>query len=50
MRALKVKREHVDRLFQLDQNSSMDLLDEAFKVLGQPLRFEGEQVGFQPLI
>lgn len=40
MRALNVKREHVDRLFRLDHNSRLDSLEDAFKALGQPLRFD----------
>lgn len=40
MRALNCKREHVDRLFRLDHNSRIDSLEEAFKALGHPLRFD----------
>lgn len=42
MRALNCKREHVDRLFRLDHNSRIDSLEEAFKALGVPLRFDME--------
>lgn len=40
MRALNCKREHVDRLFRLDHNSRLDSLEDAFKALGHPLRFD----------
>lgn len=40
MRALSCQREHVDRLFRLDHNSRLDSLEEAFKALGVPLRFD----------
>ncbi|RDE10467.1 type II toxin-antitoxin system HicB family antitoxin [Pelagibacterium lacus] len=40
MRALDRKREHVDRLFRLDHNSRLDSLEDAFKALGEPLRFD----------
>lgn len=40
MRALGCQREHVDRLFRLDHNSRLDSLEEAFKALGHPLRFD----------
>lgn len=40
MRALKVQREHVDRLFRLDHNSRLSSLEDAFKALGEPLRFD----------
>ncbi|GGA54238.1 type II toxin-antitoxin system HicB family antitoxin [Pelagibacterium lentulum] len=40
MRALGCKREHVDRLFRLEHNSRLDSLEEAFKALGEPLRFD----------
>ncbi|TPM39340.1 type II toxin-antitoxin system HicB family antitoxin [Mesorhizobium sp. B2-2-3] len=40
MRELGCKREHVDRLFRLDHNSRLDTLEEAFKALGHPLRFD----------
>lgn len=40
MRALQCQREHVDRLFRLDHNSRLDSLEEAFKALGVPLRFD----------
>ena len=40
MRALNCKREHVDRLFRLDHNSRLDSLEDAFKALGVPLRFD----------
>jgi antitoxin HicB len=40
MRALGVKREHVDRLFRLDHNSRLDSLEDAFKALGVTLRFD----------
>ncbi|MER9297850.1 type II toxin-antitoxin system HicB family antitoxin [Mesorhizobium sp. M0621] len=42
MRELKCQREHVDRLFRLDHNSRLDSLEEAFKALGSPLRFDME--------
>lgn len=42
MRELKCQREHVDRLFRLDHNSRLDSLEEAFKALGHPLRFDME--------
>lgn len=40
MRLLNCKREHVDRLFRLDHNSRIDSLEEAFRALGHPLRFD----------
>lgn len=40
MRALDCKREHVDRLFRLEHNSRLNSLEEAFRVLGHPLRFD----------
>lgn len=40
MRALGVKREHVDRLFRLDHNSRLNSLEDAFKALGIVLRFD----------
>lgn len=40
MRALNVGREHVDRLFRLDHNSRLDSIEDAFKALGVPLRFD----------
>lgn len=40
MRALGRQREHVDRLFRLDHNSRLDSLEDAFKALGEPLRFD----------
>ncbi|WP_404405418.1 type II toxin-antitoxin system HicB family antitoxin [Pelagibacterium halotolerans] len=40
MRALDCKREHVDRLFRLEHNSRLDSLEDAFKALGHPLRFD----------
>jgi antitoxin HicB len=42
MRALGCKREHVDRLFRIDHNSRLDSLEDAFKALGHPLRFDME--------
>lgn len=38
-RELGWHREQVDRLFRLDHNSRIDQLEEAFKALGHPLRF-----------
>lgn len=40
MRLLDCKREHVDRLFRLDHNSRLDSLEDAFKALGKPLKFD----------
>ncbi|MCD7059483.1 type II toxin-antitoxin system HicB family antitoxin [Pelagibacterium xiamenense] len=40
MRALDCKREHVDRLFRLEHNSRLDSLEDAFRALGHPLRFD----------
>jgi antitoxin HicB len=40
MRALGCQREHVDRLFRLDHNSRLDSIEDAFKALGAPLRFD----------
>jgi antitoxin HicB len=40
MRALGCHREHVDRLFRLDHNSRLDAMEDAFKALGVPLRFD----------
>jgi antitoxin HicB len=40
MRALNCKREHVDRLFRIDHNSRLDSLEDAFKAVGHPLRFD----------
>lgn len=42
MRALGCQREHVDRLFRLDHNSRLDSLEEAFKAMDAPLRFDME--------
>ncbi|GGA72484.1 hypothetical protein GCM10011385_27940 [Nitratireductor aestuarii] len=42
MRLLNCKREHVDRLFRLDHNSRIDSLEQAFRALGHPLRFDME--------
>lgn len=40
VRDLGWHREQVDRLFRLDHNSRIDQLEEAFKALGHPLRFD----------
>ena len=40
MRRLGWQRERVDRLFRLDHNSKLDVLQEAFKALGVPLRID----------
>jgi antitoxin HicB len=40
MRALGCHREHVDRLFRLDHNSRLDAMEDAFKAIGVPLRFD----------
>ncbi|CAN7442204.1 type II toxin-antitoxin system HicB family antitoxin [Mesorhizobium sp. LjNodule214] len=40
MRLLECHREHVDRLFRLDHNSRLDAIEDAFKALGVPLRFD----------
>nr|WP_313709047.1 type II toxin-antitoxin system HicB family antitoxin [Brucella intermedia] len=40
MRELGWHREQVDRLFRLDHQSKLDSLEEAFKVLGAPLRLD----------
>lgn len=40
MRALGCHREHVDRLFRLDHNSRLDAIEDAFKAIGVPLRFD----------
>lgn len=37
---LDCKREHVDRLFRLEHKSRLDSLEDAFKALGHPLRFD----------
>jgi antitoxin HicB len=39
VRDLGWHREQVDRLFRLDHNSRIDQLEEAYKALGHPLRF-----------
>jgi len=39
VRDLGWHREQVDRLFRLDHNSRIDQLEEAFRALGHPLRF-----------
>lgn len=39
VRELGWHREQVDRLFRLDHNSRIDQLEEAYKALGHPLRF-----------
>lgn len=40
MRSLNVHREHVDRLFRLEHNSRLDAMEDAFKAVGVPLRFD----------
>lgn len=40
MRLLDCKREHVDRLFRLDHQSKLTSLEDAFRALGHPLRFD----------
>lgn len=40
MRLLGCHREHVDRLFRLDHNSRLDAIEDAFKAIGVPLRFD----------
>lgn len=40
MRDLGWHREQVDRLFRLDHNSRLDQIEDAFKALGHPLRFD----------
>lgn len=39
VRDLGWHREQVDRLFRLDHNSRIDQLEEAYRALGHPLRF-----------
>jgi len=40
MRKLGWHREQIDRLFRLDHNSRLDQLEEAFKAIEVPLRFD----------
>ena len=40
MRKLDWHREQVDRLFRLDHNSKLDALEQAFKAVGTPLRYD----------
>jgi antitoxin HicB len=40
MRALHWHREQVDRLFRLDHQSKLEQIEDAFRALGVPLRFD----------
>lgn len=40
MRALGKEREHVDRLFRIEHNSRLDSIEEAFRALDVPLKFD----------
>lgn len=40
MRKLNWHREQVDRLFRLDHNSKLEAMEQAFKAVGTPLRFD----------